>query len=89
MATVRALENQVFFLACSKVGQVGIKSFYGISTIAGPNGELIDEDKPEHPEAEKVIRATLRRKDLIRIRGCNKPFRNRRPELFGALTKPF
>jgi predicted amidohydrolase len=89
MAAVRALENQVFFLACGKVGAEGAKSFYGNSTIAGPNGELIYEDKPEHPEGEKVIRATLQRKDLIRIRGFATPFRNRRPELYGELTKPF
>lgn len=89
LAAVRALENQVFFLACGKCGQEGPKSFYGNSTIAGPDGELLHEDKPEHPESEKVIRATLRRRDLIRIRGYNTPFRNRRPELYGALTKPF
>jgi len=89
VAAVRALENQVFFLACGKAGEEGPKSFYGNSTIAGPNGELMYEDKPEHPNGEKVIRATLKREDLIRIRGYNTPFRNRRPELYGALTKPF
>lgn len=89
MAAVRALENQVYFLACGKTGVEGPKSFYGNSTIAGPDGEIICEDKPEHPEGEKVIRATLERRALVRIRGFNTPFRNRRPELYGPLVEPF
>lgn len=89
IAAVRALENQVFFLACGKVGIEDIKIFYGNSTIAGPDGEIIYEDIPEHPDKESVIRATLFRKDLIRIRGLNTSFRNRRPDLYHILTEPF
>lgn len=89
MAAVRALENQVYFLSCGKVGNEEAKSFYGNSTVAAPNGEILFESKPEHDERESVIRATLERRELMRIRGYNTMFRNRRPELYRPLTDPF
>jgi len=89
VAAVRALENQVFFLACGKVGEEGEHSFYGNSTVAGPSGEILFESKPEHDEKESVIRLTLERRDLVRTRAFNTTFRNRRPELYGSLGDPF
>ena len=89
MAAVRALENQVYFLSCGKIGNEEAKSFYGNSTIAAPNGEILFESKPEHDEKESIIRATLERRELTRIRGFNTMFRNRRPEMYRPLSDPF
>jgi omega-amidase len=89
LAAVRALENQVFFLACGKVGDEGEKSFYGNSTVAGPMGEIMFESKPEHDEQESVFRLSLERRDLVRTRAFNTTFRNRRPDLYGPLSNPF
>ena len=89
MAAVRVLENQVFFLSCGKIGNEEAKSFYGNSTIAALNGEFLFESKPEHDEKESIIRATLERRELTRIRGFNTMFRNRRPEMYRPLSDPF
>ena len=37
----RAIENQLFMVACNRVGQSGNWSFFGHSAIYGPSGELI------------------------------------------------
>jgi predicted amidohydrolase len=89
VAAVRALENKNFFIACGKVGVEDEHVFYGNSTIAGPDGEIMVESKPEHDEKESVLRACLKREQLLRERAINTTYRNRRPELYGLLTEPF
>jgi omega-amidase len=37
----RAIENQLFMVACNRVGESGKWSFFGHSAIYGPSGELI------------------------------------------------
>jgi omega-amidase len=39
----RAIENQLFMVACNRVGESGKWSFFGHSAIYGPSGELIIE----------------------------------------------
>jgi len=89
MAAVRALENKNFFVACGKVGVEDDLVFYGNSTIAGPDGEIMVESIPEHDERESVLRACLKRDQLLRERAINTTYRNRRPEMYGLLTEPF
>ncbi len=89
IAAVRALENKNFFVACGKVGVEDEFVFYGNSTIAGPDGEIMVESKPEHDDRESVLRACLKREQLLRERAINTTYRNRRPEMYGLLTEPF
>jgi predicted amidohydrolase len=89
MAAVRALENKNFFVACGKVGVEDDQVFYGNSTVAGPDGEIMVESKPEHDDQESVLRACLKRHQLLRERAINTTYRNRRPEMYGLLTEPF
>jgi len=89
IAAVRALENKNFFVACSKVGVEDEHVFYGNSTITGPDGEIMVEAKPEHDERENVLRACLKREQLLRERAINTTYRNRRPEMYSLLTEPF
>ena len=37
----RAIENQLFMVACNRVGESGNWSFFGHSAIYGPSGELV------------------------------------------------
>ncbi len=89
IAAVRALENKNFFVACGKVGVEDEHVFYGNSTIAGPDGEIMVESKPEHDDGDSVLRACLKREQLLRERAINTTYRNRRPEMYGLLTEPF
>jgi predicted amidohydrolase len=89
MAAVRALENKNFFVACGKIGVEDESIFYGNSTIAGPDGEIMIESIPEHDDRESVLRACLSNDQLLRERALNTTYRNRRPELYGLLTEPF
>jgi len=89
LAAVRALENKNFFIACGKVGVEDEAVFYGNSTVARPDGEIMCESTPEHDEKESVLRACLRHEQLIRERALNTTYRNRRPEMYGALTELF
>ena len=89
IAAVRALENKNFFVACGKVGVEDELVFYGNSTIAGPDGEIMVESKPEHDDRESVLWACLKREQLFRERAINTTYRNRRPEMYGILAEPF
>ena len=89
IAAVRALENKNFFVACGKVGVEDDHVFYGNSTIAGPDGEIMVESEPAHDEGESVLRTCLKAEQLIRERAINTTYRNRRPEMYTLLTEPF
>lgn len=88
MAASRALENQNYFIACDKVGIEDENIFYGNSTIAGPDGEIIIESLPIHDSKEGVIRAILTDEAILRERAFNTTFLNRRPDMYGELVEP-
>jgi len=88
MAASRALENQNYFIACDKVGMEDANVFYGNSTIAGPDGEIMVESLPMHDSEESVIRAILTDEAIVRERAQNTTFLNRRPDMYGELVEP-
>ena len=86
LASVRALENVNYFIACDRTGSQKGMRFRGKSVIAAPTGQLLAVSKSN---GEEVIFAELENKLLLRDRGFNPVFRDRRPELYAPLCDPF
>jgi predicted amidohydrolase len=83
-AAMRAIENRNFFLLCNRVGVQEEAVFFGHSVVAAPTGELIGESLTDQ---EEIVYATLERSMLIRERGYNPVFRDRRPDLYAAVVE--
>ncbi len=83
----RAYDNSVFVIACNQSGknENGL-SFPGISLIIGPSGKIIEKDLSGK---EGMTIGCLNASDLFRTRNHRMRFflPNRRPELYGTLTK--
>jgi predicted amidohydrolase len=84
MTATRAYENQVFVVACNRVGQEGEVVFQGRSAIAGPSGRVLAR---AHAEEEGVVRATLDAEELLRARLHQSRYRDRRSDLYGPLDE--
>ena len=86
LASIRALENVNYFIACDRTGhQEGMK-FRGKSVIAAPTGEILCTSKSNE---EEVVFAQLSNDLLIADRGFNPVFRDRRPDLYSELCESF
>jgi len=86
LASIRALENVNYFIACDRTGQQENMKFKGKSAIAAPTGEILSTSKSNE---EEVIFAELSNDLLIADRGFNPVFRDRRPELYSKVCEPF
>jgi N-carbamoylputrescine amidase len=79
--------NLMPLVAANRVGteEVGgkVQGYYGSSFIAGPTGELVAE---AGRDGEAVLTATFSRARLSAMRASWGVFRDRRPELYGALA---
>jgi predicted amidohydrolase len=82
----RAYENNNFLIACNRVGKENNIVFEGRSCICDPRGEFLAISKVE---TEEIIKADLSAELLITARLRYSRFRDRRPELYGILGKPF
>ena len=82
-----AAANMMPVAAANRIGAETIggktQSYYGSSFIAGPDGQLA-ADAPRDGEA--VLIATFDRQDLADNRAAWGMFRDRRPDLYGALA---
>jgi omega-amidase len=78
----RAMENGIFFLGCNRSGTENNRIFYGRSAIAGPSGDTIAKSANDE---EEVVRGVLRDADLKNQRMYLTIFRDRRPDLYGAI----
>ncbi|MCA9214373.1 MAG: carbon-nitrogen hydrolase family protein [Planctomycetales bacterium] len=88
----RALENGVYFIAVNRVGEERGFRFIGRSQICDPSGRIMhmaSESEEEIFYAE-IDLERARRKHIIRVPGQHEihRFADRRPEMYGALTKP-
>jgi predicted amidohydrolase len=81
----RAMENALFFLGCNRSGVEGSRTFYGHSAIAAPSGVTLAASASD---AEEVVRAELLADSLASQRAYLTVFRDRRPELYGAILAP-
>ena len=81
----RAFENGVYFAPCNKVGLEGEWTFGGRSMIVAPDSEVLAE---AGDDGDETITATLDRAHVFEARRAWPMFRDRRPDLYTAITTP-
>jgi predicted amidohydrolase len=74
----RAIENQLFVVACNACGLIGKLDFFGMSMIIDPKGEVL----AEAGEEEREISATLDLQSMADWRAQIPCFNDRRPEFY-------
>ena len=74
----RAIENQLFVVACNACGTIGKLDFFGMSMIIDPKGELLGEAG----ESEVEIVAPLDMQAMIEWRAQIPCFNDRKPESY-------
>lgn len=86
LLTARAIENQMFIIACNRVGESPMGTYCGHSIIIDPWGEIIAEGG----EQEQIICGSVDFAKIDEIRNTIHMFRDRRPETYasGVLVKP-
>lgn len=83
--TTRALENGAFFAACNHVGVEGEWQMSGKSMVIDPVGEIIAKASGVE---EQVLVASFDREQVIQARRRFPLFRDRRPDAYGAISRP-
>lgn len=78
LLTARAIENQMYVVACNRVGSSGATEFCGHSLIIDPWGEVIAEGG----EQEEVVTGTIRPERVQEVRRRIPVFADRRPSLY-------
>lgn len=78
LLTARAIENQMYVVACNRVGRDEKSEFFGHSMIIDPWGEVLAEGD----EVEGIISATIDLDLADEVRGRIPVFADRRPELY-------
>jgi omega-amidase len=79
----RAIENQMYVVACNRVGISGKTEFFGHSMIIDPWGEIIAEGGDQ----EDIISASLQMSDVENVRNRIPVFEDRRPEIYPIKAK--
>jgi omega-amidase len=74
----RAIENQIFLVACNRIGQSGDTSFFGHSSIIDPWGETIVEAN----EQADLISAEIDTSAVKLVRNKIPIFADRRPDVY-------
>jgi omega-amidase len=78
LLTARAIENQMYVIACNRVGQSGETSFFGHSMVIDPWGEII----AEAGEEETILTAEIDLGLVDEVRGRIPVFEDRRPSFY-------
>lgn len=78
LLTARAIENQLYVIACNRVGKSGTTDFFGHSMIIDPWGEIIVEGD----EQENILHATIDIELVDEVRARIPIFEDRRPQLY-------
>ena len=85
MVPVRAAENQLYLAYANLVGQEGDTVYEGCSTLAGPDGDVLLKAPSEE---EVLLHAVLRAESISNSRQQLPYHRDRRPELYAAISQP-
>ncbi len=88
----RAMENNIYYAACNRVGEERRFRFIGQSKICDPSGRALAEaahDREEILYAEIDVEKA-RNKHLVRVPKLHEidRLRDRRPEMYGEIVKP-
>jgi len=88
----RAMENNVYFAACNRIGTERGFHFIGQSQVADPTGQWIAHSAGDQPEIlyAEIDPASARTKHVVRIPGKHSIDRlaDRRPEMYGMIVEP-
>jgi len=74
----RAIENQIFVVACNRMGRDGETAFFGHSMVIDPWGEILGEME----DADGFLSVTVDPSQVEAIRRKIPVFDDRRPELY-------
>jgi omega-amidase len=74
----RAIENQMFVVACNRVGHGAGTDFFGHSMVINPWGEVIVEGD----EGEAILTAEVRIEEVDEVRKKIPIFEDRRPDFY-------
>ncbi|MGZ7445370.1 carbon-nitrogen family hydrolase [Paenibacillus sp. TH7-28] len=74
----RAIENQMYVVACNRVGSGGGADFFGHSMIIDPWGEIVAEGG----EGEGIVTGTIELSLVDEVRGRIPVFADRRPDCY-------
>lgn len=74
----RAIENQMYVVACNRMGQSGETTFFGHSMIIDPWGEIV----AEAGEEETILYADIDLDLVDEVRSRIPVFEDRRPQLY-------
>lgn len=80
LLTARAIENQMFVIACNRMGTSGSTEFFGHSIVLDPWGETI----AEAGEEETIIYADIDLSLVDAVRSKIPVFEDRRPAIYEA-----
>ncbi len=80
----RAIENQLYMIACNRVGISAETSFFGHSCIIDPWGENVVEGD----DAPALLTATIDLAEVSAVRSRIPVFDDRRPNLYARWTTP-
>jgi predicted amidohydrolase len=80
----RAIENQMFIIACNRVGQSGPSSFFGHSCVIDPWGEVL----LELGEEETLATAEIDLERVAEVRRRIPVFADRHPEVYERSAAP-
>lgn len=75
----RAIENQMFVVACNRVGPSPMGTYCGHSIMIDPWGDIIAEGGEE----EEIVAGSLDYKKTREVRDLIHMFRDRQPQLYG------
>jgi 5-aminopentanamidase len=88
----RAMENNIYYAACDRVGDERGFHFIGMSKICDPRGGILSEAAHDR---EAILYAQIdvekaRQKKIIRVPKLHEidRIRDRRPEMYGEIIKP-
>jgi predicted amidohydrolase len=88
----RAMENNIYYAACDRVGDERGFHFIGLSKICDPSGRALAEATHDR---EEIIYAQIdvekaRQKKIVRVPKLHEidRIRDRRPEMYGEIVRP-
>jgi predicted amidohydrolase len=82
LVPVRAWENQMYVAYINRIGQEGEFDFFGLSTLAGPDGVA----RTRAGRGEELLLSDLDPEFLANSRAANPYLTDRRPGLYGSLA---
>jgi predicted amidohydrolase len=92
VVNARAMENNIFYAACDRVGEERGFRFIGQSKICGPSGQVLAEAAHDR---EAILYADIdvaaaRQKKIIRRAKLHEidRIRDRRPDFYGEIVRP-